>query len=65
MTGVTIKPLRTYEDRGEIRKRGGEAYTAPSSLAKELEARGLCEIVEDSEPTEEKAGKKTTAKPKE
>ncbi|MBD1602579.1 hypothetical protein HAQ05_28350, partial [Pseudomonas sp. CA3A] len=44
---------------------GGEAYTAPSSLAKELEARGLCEIVEDSEPTEEKAGKKTTAKPKE
>lgn len=52
MTEVMIKPLRTYEDRGEIRRRGGAPYPAPSSLAKELVSLGLCALLEKPAATE-------------
>ncbi|GFM73741.1 hypothetical protein PSCICL_47330 [Pseudomonas cichorii] len=46
MTDVMIKPLRTYEDRGEIRRRNSQPYPAPDWLAKELKDSGLCEVVQ-------------------
>ncbi len=44
MTEVSIKPLRTYEDRGVIRRPRDGAYLAPKALASELSALGLCEL---------------------
>ncbi|GFM48969.1 hypothetical protein K5D38_05080 [Pseudomonas cichorii] len=46
MTDVMIKPLRTYEDRGEIRRRNSQPYLAPAWLAKELKIKGFCEVVQ-------------------
>ena len=46
MTTVMIKPLRTYEDRGELRRRNGKAYSAPAWLAKDLALQGLCEVMD-------------------
>lgn len=50
MSEVMVKPLRSYMDRGVIRKAGGAAYPISAHLAKQLEARGLCCIVEAALP---------------
>lgn len=67
MADVLIKPLRSYEDRGKVRKRNDDPYPAPQSLAKELMQQGLCEIVGEA-PVEsaeepEKPPTKPQAKP--
>jgi len=38
---VEIWPLRSYQDAGEIKRRGGKSYTAPKRHADALVARGL------------------------
>lgn len=38
---VEIWPLRSYQDAGEIKRRGGLSYTAPKRHADALIARGL------------------------
>lgn len=38
---VEIWPLRSYQDAGEIKRRGGSSYTAPKRHADALIARGL------------------------
>lgn len=38
---VEVWPLRSYEDVGEIKRRGGPSYTAPKRHADALIARGL------------------------
>lgn len=50
MSEVMVRPLRSYMDRGVIRKAGGAAYPVSAHLAKQLEARGLCCIVEAERP---------------
>ncbi len=50
MTDVMIKPIRSYLDGGRVRKAGGDAYLASEHLARQLVARGLCQIVESEIP---------------
>lgn len=38
---VEVWPLRSYQDAGEIKRRGGESYTVPKRHADALIARGL------------------------
>lgn len=38
---VEIWPLRSYQDAGEIKRRGGKSYTVPKRHADALIARGL------------------------
>ncbi|MCF6780911.1 hypothetical protein [Stutzerimonas stutzeri] len=38
---IEIWPLRSYQDVGEIKRRGGPSYTAPKRHADALIARGL------------------------
>ncbi|MBA1200458.1 hypothetical protein G7009_01400 [Pseudomonas capeferrum] len=38
---VDVYPLRTYQDAGELKRRGGPAYSAPRLHAKQLIAAGL------------------------
>ena len=38
---IEIWPLRSYQDAGEIKRRGGPRYTAPKRHADALIARGL------------------------
>jgi len=40
-TTVTIYPLRTYQDAGEIRRKGGAGYAVIKAKAQQLVARGL------------------------
>jgi hypothetical protein len=40
-TTVTIYPLRTYQDAGEIRRKGGAGYPVTKAQAQQLVARGL------------------------
>lgn len=40
-TTVTIYPLRTYQDAGEIRRKGGAGYAVTKAQAQQLVARGL------------------------
>lgn len=46
MTEVQIKPLRSYQDGGQIRNARSPAYVVPLRHAKQLEARGLCAILD-------------------
>ncbi|DBA08760.1 TPA_asm: hypothetical protein [Pseudomonas phage vB_PaeS-D14O] len=50
MSDVMIKPVRSYLDGGRVRKAGGDAYLASEHLARQLVARGLCQIVESEIP---------------
>ncbi len=38
---VEVWPLRSYQDAGEIKRRGGESYSVPKRHADALIARGL------------------------
>ncbi|WP_312115295.1 hypothetical protein [Stutzerimonas nitrititolerans] len=38
---VEVWPLRSYQDAGEIKRRGGKSYTVPKRHADALIARGL------------------------
>jgi len=38
---VTIYPLRTYQDQGELKRRGGKGYGVSKSHALQLIASGL------------------------
>ncbi len=62
MSEVMVKPMRSYMDRGVIRKAGGAAYPVSAHLAKQLEARGLCCIVEAERP-KTPAGESPSASP--
>lgn len=64
MTHVLVKPLRSYLDRGVMRKRGQGPYLTSARLAAQLESRGLCSIVDDSfEPPKQVAGVLPSASP--
>ncbi|SFY16394.1 hypothetical protein SAMN04244547_04262 [Azotobacter vinelandii] len=62
MSEIMVKPLRSYMDRGVIRKAGGGEYPTPAHLARQLEARGLCRIVEPEHP-KTPAGESPSASP--
>lgn len=51
---IEIWPLRTYQDAGEIKRRGGPSYSAPKRHADALIARGLAT---DEEPPKAKTDK--------
>ncbi len=51
MTDVQIQPLRSYKDGDRIRTARSPAYTVGLQHAKQLEARGLCAILEPEEIT--------------
>lgn len=42
---VQIYPLRAYMDEGELRRRGGDAYTVPRRHAEDLVGRKLASLV--------------------
>jgi len=41
---LQIYPLRSYMDEGELRRRGGPAYTVPRRHAEELVQRNLASL---------------------
>lgn len=43
---VTVWPLRTYQDAGELKRRAGPSYTAPRRHAEALFQRGLVSLEE-------------------
>lgn len=43
---VEVWPVRTYQDAGEIKRRGGASYSVPKRHADALMARGLATNVE-------------------
>ncbi|WP_447590151.1 hypothetical protein [Aquipseudomonas campi] len=51
---VEIWPLRSYQDAGEIKRRGGKSYSVPKRHADALIARGLAT---DEQPASSKATK--------
>lgn len=51
---VEIWPLRSYQDAGEIKRRGGPSYSVPKRHADALIARGLAT---DEQPASAKATK--------
>ncbi len=51
---VEIWPLRSYQDAGEIKRRGGKSYSVPKRHADALIARGLAT---DEQPAPAKATK--------
>lgn len=64
MTDVQIKPLRSYLDGGRIRTVRSQAYAVAWQHAKQLEARGLCKILELAEETPKPGpGKLSSASP--
>ena len=64
MTDVQIKPLRSYQDGGQIRTARSPAYAVPLRHAKQLEARGLCTILElEEEAPKPGAGAPSSASP--
>ena len=64
MTDVQIKPLRSYQDGGQIRTARSPAYVVPLRHAKQLEARGLCTILElEEEAPKPGAGTPSSASP--
>ncbi|WP_313117961.1 hypothetical protein [Ectopseudomonas guguanensis] len=64
MTDVQIKPLRSYQDGGQIRTARSPAYVVPLRHAKQLEARGLCSILElEEEAPKPGAGAPSSASP--
>jgi hypothetical protein len=62
MSEVMIKPLRSYEDGGQVRNAKSKPYPASLRHAKQLEARGLCRIIEDETP-KQSAGESPSASP--
>ena len=64
MTDVQIKPLRSYQDGGQIRTARSPAYVVPLRHAKQLEARGLCTILDlEEEAPKPGAGAPSSASP--
>lgn len=64
MTDVQIKPLRSYQDGGQIRTARSPAYVVPLRHAKQLEARGLCSILDlEEEAPKPGAGAPSSASP--
>ncbi len=64
MTDVQIKPLRSYQDGGQIRTARSPAYAVPLRHAKQLEARGLCAILDlDEQAPKPGAGVPSSASP--
>ena len=64
MTEVQIKPLRSYQDGGQIRTARSPAYVVPLRHAKQLEARGLCTILDlEEEAPKPGAGAPSSASP--
>lgn len=41
---VSVWPVRTYQDAGELKRRGGPSYTAPRRHAEALHQRGLVSL---------------------
>ncbi|MCY1333637.1 hypothetical protein D9M68_202280 [compost metagenome] len=62
MSEVLVQPLRSYMDRGAVRKAGGAPYLTAQAQAKQLEARGLARIIEAEVPKQE-AGVSPSASP--
>jgi len=62
MSEVTIQPIRSYQDGGQIRSARSAPYVVPARHAKQLEARGLCRIIENDRPKAE-AGESSFASP--
>lgn len=63
MSDVQIQPLRSYQDGGKIRTAKGGPYVVPLRHAKQLEGRGLCQILDEQQTPKSGAGEQSSASP--